>query len=55
MRSVRVAFADIENGWWDESDVRRDYFIACDEHGTHYWVFRLRHDPDSLWVHGVFA
>lgn len=45
----------IENGWWDETDVRRDYFVAHDGHGTHYWVFRLRHDPVPLWIHGVFA
>jgi len=45
----------IENGWWDESDVRRDYFIARDERGTHYWVFRERQAPETLWVHGVFA
>ena len=45
----------IENGWWDESDVRRDYFIAHDGRGTHYWVFRLRHAPEAVWIHGVFA
>ena len=45
----------IENGWWDETDVRRDYFIARDARGAHYWVYRLRHDPGRLWVHGVFA
>ena len=46
----------IESGWWDEADdVRRDYFIARDEHGTHYWVFRARRDPGPLWIHGVFA
>ena len=45
----------IENGWWEEGDVRRDYFIARDARGTHYWVYRLRHDPEHVWIHGLFA
>ena len=52
----------IESGWWDESDVRRDYFIARDARGVHYWVFRRRggggagSEPDGrLWIHGLFA
>ena len=45
----------IENGWWEAGDVRRDYFIARDGRGTHYWVFRSRHDPRTLWIHGLFA
>lgn len=45
----------IENGWWDVADVRRDYFIGHDERGVHYWVYRLRHDPAQLWIHGLFA
>jgi len=45
----------IENGWWDADDVRRDYFIGRDEHGVHFWVYRLRHDPARLWIHGLFA
>lgn len=45
----------IENGWWDSPDVRRDYFIAHNRHGTHYWVFRLRQNPNQLYIHGIFA
>ncbi|MEE9321454.1 MAG: DNA polymerase Y family protein [Granulosicoccus sp.] len=45
----------IENGWWDDTDVRRDYYIACDSGGAHYWVYRLRHDPTVTWIHGLFA
>lgn len=45
----------IENGWWDATDVRRDYFIARDAGGAYYWVFRLRHDPERVWIHGLFA
>ncbi len=45
----------IETGWWDSNDVRRDYFVAKDRHGTRYWVFRDRGKPDSLFIHGIFA
>ncbi len=45
----------IENGWWGDSDVRRDYCIACNEHGSYYWVFSLRQAPQTLYIHGVFA
>ena len=46
----------IESGWWDETDVRRDYFIARDARGVHYWVYRTRGEPGGrLWIHGLFA
>lgn len=45
----------IENGWWDNPDVRRDYFIAHNRKGTHYWVYRLRQNPSQLYIHGIFA
>jgi protein ImuB len=49
----------IENGWWDELDVRRDYFIASNEQGSYFWIYRLRHQPEhkpeQWWIHGLFA
>jgi len=45
----------IENGWWDTTDVRRDYYIARDSDGTSYWVFADRRQPDQLYIHGLFA
>ena len=45
----------IENGWWDDADVRRDYFIASNPNNTYYWLYRLRHEPDQWWIHGLFA
>lgn len=45
----------IENGWWDETDVRRDYFIGSTECGSYYWLYRLRHKPQQWWIHGMFA
>lgn len=45
----------IENGWWDNTDVRRDYFIASDRNGSYFWIYRQRHQPDQWWVHGLFS
>ena len=45
----------IETGWWDDTDVRRDYFIADDCHGAHYWVYRERGNSEELYIHGLFA
>lgn len=45
----------IENGWWDEADVRRDYFIASNSKGSYYWLYRLRHQPQQWWIHGLFS
>ncbi len=45
----------IENGWWGNRDVRRDYYIAHNQSGSYFWVFRLRRDPQTIYIHGVFA
>lgn len=43
----------IEDNWWQEA-VSRDYYIAADSSGQHYWVFHDR--LAGLWyIHGVFA
>ena len=50
----------IESGWWDGTDVRRDYFVAEIPGGGRAWIFRdARHgfgEGDGEWfVHGLFA
>ncbi len=45
----------IESGWWEADDVRRDYYIARDDHGARYWVFRNRDHTGTLYIHGLFA
>ncbi|QCP48815.1 DNA polymerase Y family protein [Trinickia violacea] len=32
----------IEAGWWDGQGVERDYYIAADDDGRMFWVFRER-------------
>lgn len=42
----------IEDNWWEEP-VSRDYFIARNPDGQHYWVFNDRL-ANTWYVHGVF-
>lgn len=53
--TIKSSAERIENGWWEDVDVRRDYFIAVDTRGTHYWVFRARPSAKTLYIHGVFS
>ena len=49
----------IEAGWWDsnenESDVRRDYFIALDAAQRWCWIFRQQGNSTGWFIHGWFA
>jgi protein ImuB len=43
----------IEDNWWREA-VSRDYYVAGDRGGQHYWVFRDRL-AQTWYIQGVFA
>ncbi|HZO22297.1 MAG TPA: DNA polymerase Y family protein [Steroidobacteraceae bacterium] len=45
----------IESGWWDGTDIERDYYIARDSYGVELWVFRERTAPHRWFLHGVFG
>lgn len=48
----------IEQEWWIEDGLYRDYYCVEDDTGGRYWLFRLGHynDDDSEWfIHGFFA
>jgi len=43
----------LATGWWDDSPMIRDYFIARSDKGCWLWIFRT---PKQHWfVHGVFS
>ncbi len=44
----------IESGWWDGSDVRRDYYLVETRAGQRGWAFRPV-GGGSLQIHGWFA
>jgi protein ImuB len=49
----------IEREWWLEPGEHRDYYVAEDEAGRRYWLFRSGHynaEKDQHWyLHGFFA
>lgn len=53
--SITGSTERIETGWWEQEDVRRDYFLACNEHGTRYWAYKNRADSNTIFIHGIFA
>ncbi|HRQ64917.1 MAG TPA: DNA polymerase Y family protein, partial [Xanthomonadaceae bacterium] len=42
----------IESGWWDDGEVRRDYYIARDAAGRRCWLFR---DRGGWFLQGLFG
>ena len=45
----------VETGWWDDFDVKRDYFVARDGSGAKLWLFRERTGRKDWFLHGIFA
>jgi len=43
----------IETGWWDDHDVRRDYYLATNSAGERLWVYQDRR-AGQWYLHGVF-
>ena len=43
----------IEDNWWQEA-VSRDYYVARDNNGQRYWIFRDRL-ARRWYIHGIFA
>jgi protein ImuB len=44
----------IESGWWDGTDIRRDYYRVADQQGKQLWVYRDGRSSD-WYLHGLFA
>ena len=45
----------IEAGWWDGSELCRDYYVACNARGETFWIFREHRGDQAWYLHGVFA
>ena len=45
----------VETGWWDDFDVKRDYFVARDGSGTKVWLFRERTGRRDWFLQGIFG
>jgi protein ImuB len=44
----------LDIGWWDDREVRRDYFVAVSRHGERLWVYREIDGRQGWFLHGVF-
>lgn len=44
----------IETGWWDGSDISRDYYVVRTRDGQHAWAFQPK-GSDQFWLQGWFA
>ncbi|SAL49331.1 DNA polymerase [Caballeronia terrestris] len=44
----------IEAGWWDGNGVQRDYYIASDDRGRMFWLYRERLSGEWF-LHGFFG
>ncbi|MBA4740513.1 MAG: DNA polymerase Y family protein [Burkholderiales bacterium] len=44
----------IETGWWDEKDIKRDYFLALTQDHSQVWVYK--DIKNQRWfLHGIFS
>lgn len=45
----------LESGWWDDNDVRRDYYVLETAHGQRAWAFTPVGKNGPWMLHGWFA
>lgn len=48
----------IEAGWWDDTSVARDYYVAENAEGQRLWVYRERKASErqpAWYLHGIFG
>src|SRR4249919_1027304 len=46
----------IESGWWDDEDIRRDYYLVETAQGQRAWAFRIAGEQAGpFMLHGWFA
>ncbi|MFT6093947.1 MAG: protein ImuB [Pseudohongiellaceae bacterium] len=45
----------IETAWWEDHDVRRDYYIAQEGNGSRLWIYRERSGERRWLLHGYFS
>ncbi|QSX77697.1 Y-family DNA polymerase [Agrilutibacter solisilvae] len=56
VRRVIAGPERIESGWWDDADVRRDYYLVETAQGQRAWAFRIAGEASGpFMLHGWFA
>ena len=44
----------IETGWWDEKDIKRDYFLALTQEYSQVWIYKDK-KSQRWFLHGIFS
>jgi protein ImuB len=44
----------IDIGWWDDREVKRDYFVATTRRGERLWIYRELEGERGWFLHGLF-
>ena len=44
----------IQNAWWGEERLDRDYFVACHPRGDRLWLYRELDGARQWYLHGIF-
>ena len=45
----------IESGWWDNFDIRRDYYVVLDKKAGSLWIYHDLKNRKSWYLHGLFG
>ena len=46
----------LETGWWDDTGIARDYYVAVNPRGVYLWIYRDRSQATAHWyLHGMFG
>lgn len=45
----------IESGWWDGKLARRDYYVARNNNGETFWIYREHQRNHAWYLHGIFS
>ncbi|NYT36826.1 DNA polymerase Y family protein [Allopusillimonas soli] len=58
-RALRLTLGPerLESNWWLANPIKRDYFMARDDQGARYWIYRQREGMQAgrWFLHGLFA
>jgi len=53
--TIRSGPERIESGWWSNTSIRRDYYIARSRNGRGLWIFHDLTQPGRWYLHGLFG
>jgi protein ImuB len=55
MPTIAAGPERIEAGWWDTTDIQRDYYIVRTSNGADLWIYRDLSDRGGWFLHGFWS